>query len=235
MRNIIVTLALLFGGVQASADAVVGIDMLGQGARGSGRISDYRSYCGQDLCTYELNWNVRSKNSTVVLEVRGGPEDGTVKLFACSGKSGQQHADWIRRDGAQYIFHLYDTNKCNVNVFYRDWAVDSTVIQEFAGNGGGGTWGYDSINAYRQSCYSDLCEYDISWSVSGNSSVVTVVDPTSGREKLFACSSATGSQLANWIKRDGSKYEFRLYDSSNCSQDVGRYDKPVDTIVVRER
>jgi hypothetical protein len=237
MNKIIVTLALLFGALQASADPVLGFDGLhgGSNSRG-GHIQAYNTYCGQDLCSYDLNWNVRGQNATIVLEVRGGPEDGTVKLFGCSGSSGQQRADWIRRDGAEYIFHLFDTKRCTVDVFYREYPVDSVVVQEFGGgNNGGGGWGYDRIDAYRTQCYSDMCEYDINWTVQGNASVVTVVDPATRRESLFACGTQSGSQLANWIKRDGTRYEFRLYNSTRCSQDVGRYERAVDTIVVRER
>lgn len=228
MGKIIVTVAMLLLGWQASA---------GQGPWGRGSIQAYQSYCGKDLCTYDLDWSVRGSSAVVVLEVRGGPESGVVKLFGCSGTSGQQRADWIRRDGAQYIFHLYDSNRCTVDVFYRESATDSVVIQEFAGGGhdGGGGWGDDRLDARRMNCYSDMCEYQMEWSVRGQSSVVTVVDPVTRQEKLFACGTTSGSQIASWIKRDGSRYEFRLYDSDRCSQDVGRYDRPVDRIVVREK
>lgn len=236
MKGLFVTLALLWCGA-AQADVIGNIGLNQPNGRwGSGNISAYRSYCHTDLCDYQLNWNVYGQNATVVLEVRGGPEHGTVKLFACSGSHGNQGANWIRRDGAQYIFHLYDTQTCSRDVFYREYAASSVVIQEFpGGNGGGGTWGYDNIDAFRTRCYSDLCEYQIEWSVTGQNSVVTVVDPQTGREKLFACSGQTGQQAANWIRRDGSRYEFRLYDSSRCAADVGRYSSRVDRIVVRER
>lgn len=215
-------------GVQHKPGQVGGVHSLDRN-----RIDAQRSYCNNNICTYDLAWSVRGTSSVVVLEVRGGPEHGTVKLYACEGANGRGRADWIRRDGAQYIFHLYSSSRCTKDIYRMERPVDSVVVQERESSSG--QYSSGRIDAQRRVCQSDMCEYELSWRVRGSSSVVTLVDTETGREKLFACSGQTGRQNANWIRRNGTRYQFKLYDSNNCTANVGQYVRPVGDVIVRER
>lgn len=84
---------------------------------------------------------------------------------------------------------------------------------------------YTNIQASRLDCrYGNIpgstCTTEISWDTSRGGGVITVEvvgtdDPSERRQKLFACGDY-GRQSANWIRKRGDTYIFRLYEGVRC-------------------
>lgn len=90
-----------------------------------GRVSASYQYCQTpQQCTYNINWSSgnRGSNTIVTVEVVGQPGQ---KLFACSGSSGQQNADWIVK-GTRYLFRMYESSDCYSQVW--NWMAPSAVL-----------------------------------------------------------------------------------------------------------
>lgn len=84
---------------------------------------------------------------------------------------------------------------------------------------------FGRIDASRLDCRfgngpGQTCTTDISWNTDRGGGVVTVEvvgsdDPSERRQKLFACGDY-GRQSANWIRKRGDLYIFRLYEGVRC-------------------
>ena len=184
------------------------------------------SQCYSDMCTAELDWRTSYGNAVVTVEIPGETQE---KLYACTERYGYGSAPWIAKN-KQYVFRVYESNRCTSDVGYYDRVAASVTVfvRDDDGNGGRGR-----LSAYRERCYSDLCTYNVSWRSNGNSTVVTVQIPGETGERLMSCEGSSGTAHPNWIARN-KDYVFRLYVSDRCSADVGRYERPVDRITVRE-
>lgn len=227
-RNILCSLITL-----ASAGSFASVDS-NNGRSNRGQLSSYTLYCGSDLCTERITWN---SYGAAVVTVEG--QDGREKVFSCTERYGSGEAPWIK-PGERYIFRLYESRRCDESVT-RQREVDSLTVYinnngRDPGRGGGGGGGrYGDLRAQRTYCSGQSCTYDISWDLRYTDHTVLTVEEVGGRdgEKVMACEGGYGQSRAPWITR-GTTYIFRIYDSRNCDRNVGRYDRPVSQVTVRE-
>jgi hypothetical protein len=88
-----------------------------------------RSYCGPELCTYQINWSAGYGSNTVLTVQEVGSYEGE-KLMACEGQTASASAPWISR-GKQYIFRVYVSSQCTQAVGQFTSPSAQTVVQEY--------------------------------------------------------------------------------------------------------
>lgn len=78
------------------------------------QLQGIRNSCGTNgLCNYDLFWNARQNQKTVLtVEVWGQSGE---KVMSCGQGNGQANAEWITKGGV-YRFRLYESNRCAADV-----------------------------------------------------------------------------------------------------------------------